>query len=237
MASTPAEQGQEQRLRRDDRARAERERLGEIAGRLVKDAPRERVAAQQSDERGHDAEAQRLEEEHLHDRAALGADQAQIGDRLAALGNGQQQRVEREQEPEQRADRCEERARLVARAQRLAQQSDVLVGRGDLQTPARERLQLSAHGGVCPGAACTRMRVTRPSRPASRCRSASGITATSAWESAPNASRPSTAETFSAVLARAAAATPSGPRAARARAGGGDVDRLRGRSGETDPAR
>ena len=45
------------------------------------------------------------------------------------------------------------------------------------------------------------MREIRPGRPASRCRRTKGMTATSARESAPNASEPSTADTFSEIAA------------------------------------
>ncbi len=149
----PSEERERQRLRLHDGARAERERLRKIARGLVKDAPREHIPTEQPKERGGKAEAERLEEHHLHDRRSLGSDQAQVGDRAAPLGHGQQQRVEREQQAQQRGDRGEERARLVAGRQRLAQRRDVLVGRGDGQRPSGEPLQLGARGGLLAGPA------------------------------------------------------------------------------------
>ncbi len=81
----------------------------------MKRPDRQRIAGEQPHERGGQAEAERLEDHHLHDLRAPRAEQAQVGDRVAALGDRQEHRVEREQEAQQRADRGEEVARLVAR--------------------------------------------------------------------------------------------------------------------------
>ena len=108
------------------------------------------------------------------DRRAPRAGDAQVGDRPAAIGDGQQHRVEREQEAEQRADRREQAAGQVARAERLAQQRDVLVGRRRLPIrPPAERAASSARTAASARACvCTKMRVTLPGRPASCCRCA-----------------------------------------------------------------
>jgi hypothetical protein len=147
----PTDEREQQRPPRDDRARAERERLREIVRGLVKNAQRQRIAAQQPRQRGDDAQAEGLEDQHLHDRRAPRPDQAQVRDRPASLGNRQQQRVEREQQAQQRADRGEERARLVAGVQRPVQRRDILIGRRDLQAPPRQRLQPRARRGLRTG--------------------------------------------------------------------------------------
>jgi hypothetical protein len=117
----------------------------------MKDALRQRVAAQQTNERGKHPQAQSLEEEDLHNRGAPGADQAQIGDRPASLGRRQKQRIECEQQPQQRADRSEEPACLIAGIKRLAQFGDVLVCRRDREPRLGERLQFAARGCLLTG--------------------------------------------------------------------------------------
>ena len=129
----------------DHGARAERERLREVRRRLTERPDRERISGEQPEQRRDQAEAQRLEQDHPHDLRVARAEQAQVGDRVAALGDRQENRVEREQEAQQRADRGEELARLLARAQRLVQQLDVFVGRGDRQPRPGERPELRAH--------------------------------------------------------------------------------------------
>ena len=70
------------------------------------------------------------------------AAESQVGDLPAALGYGQQKRVEREQEAEQCADRSEEQACLFAWAQSLVQELHVLVGRRYGQPPSGEAREL-----------------------------------------------------------------------------------------------
>ena len=180
MASTPPTKASSSGREADDGARAERERLGEIPRGLVEDA-RARAGSRRAARRARPATPRQSAWKTTICTIARApcAVQAQIGDRLAALGDGQQQRVEREQEAEQRADRREQAARLVARAQRLAQQRDVLVGRRDRERPAGERAAARERTAASwPGCASTRMRVIAPVQAASCCRRASGITAT-----------------------------------------------------------
>ena len=118
----------------------------------MEDTDGEDVAGAQPHERRGHPQAHGLEQDHLDDPQARGAAQAQVGDRLAAVGHGQEHRVERQQQAEQRADRREQAARETARPERLSQQRDVLIGRRDGWHPARlrprpirERSQLRAH--------------------------------------------------------------------------------------------
>jgi hypothetical protein len=104
----------------------------------------QRVAAEQADERRGDPQQQALRYDHLNDCPPARAVHAQVRDRLASIGHGQQQRVEREQEPQERADRREQVARLVARSQRLVQQAEIAIGRRHIQTAARQPPQSPA---------------------------------------------------------------------------------------------
>jgi hypothetical protein len=98
-----------------------------------------------------DAERHRVEEQHADDRHRRVAVAAQIGDEAPTLGDGEQHRVEREQEPYEGADDREKRRRLVARGRSLGKLSFVIARGLDVQTPAgqtHERLvNLTFHAG------------------------------------------------------------------------------------------
>ena len=78
---------------------------------------------------GDQAQHEPVDQQHRDHRARGVAVAAQVGDQPPSLRDGEQRRVEREQEPDQRADRGEQRARLVARRRGLGEQLFVVVGR------------------------------------------------------------------------------------------------------------
>ncbi len=124
----PPEKCEQQWAEADHGVRAEREGLGQVGRGLLEDAHREHIAGEQAEDRCDHPQAQRLEEDHLHDAGPTGAGHAQIGDGLAAVGDSQQHRVEREQQPEQCPDGGEQPAGETAGPQGLAQKRDVLIG-------------------------------------------------------------------------------------------------------------
>ena len=131
------------------RARTSAQGSPGIRGRRL---ARARSPPSEADDRGRSAEAETLEEHHLHDRRALRAVDAQVGDRLAALRHGEEHRVEREQQPEQRRDHGEERARLVRRGE--APGAAARRPRRPLATsrrPPASACSSLAHGASCPG--------------------------------------------------------------------------------------
>ncbi len=91
---------------------------------------------------------------------------AQIGDQPAALGHGEQHRVEREQEAHERADHRKQRGRLVGGRGGLREQ---LFRRGSRTrrsgAPPRVARAPRAPGLRCPGAGSTRMRLRWPVSP------------------------------------------------------------------------
>ena len=96
------------------------------------------------------AEHERVEQQHRDHRPRRVPVAAQIDDQPPALRDGEQHRVEREQESHERADRREQRGRLVARRGRLGEQPFFVVDRLDVQTPAGQPLERSSH--LCLGA-------------------------------------------------------------------------------------
>ncbi len=82
--------------------------------------------------------------DHRRRRVAVAA---QVGDQAPALGNGQQHRVEREQEAHQRADHREQRRRLVARRRCLREQPFVVARGLDVQAPGRQAHERRPHPG------------------------------------------------------------------------------------------
>ena len=142
----PARDRDRDALPADDALRADRERQRQER-RVGVQAGGSRAPRRAPDPSTHaiESERERVEQQHRDHGPRRVPVAAQIGDQPPALRDGQQHRVEREQEPDERADHREQRGRLVARRGRLGEQRRVVVDRLDVQAPRGERLQSGSH--------------------------------------------------------------------------------------------
>ena len=85
-------------------------------------------------------------DQHRDHRRRRVAVAAQVGDQAPALGDGEQHRVEREQEPHERADHREKRRRLVARGRGLRKQPFVIADVLTFRRPAASARRPRARG-------------------------------------------------------------------------------------------
>ncbi len=121
----------------DDARRADGEGGGEEAGVGVKQLDRELVAEHEADRAADRAEHGGVEQQHGDHGARRVAVAAQVGDQPAALGDGQEHRVEREEEADERADHGEQHGRLVGGGGGLGEQLLVVARRGDVRAAPR----------------------------------------------------------------------------------------------------
>ncbi len=112
---------------------------------MVEQRAREQVAEREAGKRRKRAEQQRLEREDHEHLSRVEPLRAQLGDEAPALGDRQQHRVQGQQQADHRADRGEERRRLVVGLCGEVEQPQFLIGRCDREPAGRERLQLAGH--------------------------------------------------------------------------------------------
>ncbi len=112
------------------RGRADRERERQVAGFGVEDLDRQELADQQPERAREHSDHERVEHQQPgRSSGALVSLAAHRLDQAAALGHGQQHRVEREEEADDGADADEQALGLFGRAERDREQRRVKVGR------------------------------------------------------------------------------------------------------------
>ncbi len=110
------------------RCGADREGEGEITGIRAEQRDGENLAKHEAEHGGEHSEHERVEQQHLDDHPARVAVEPQIVDQAPALRNGEQQRIECEQEADERAQRREQAGRLINRSGGALEQSRRDVG-------------------------------------------------------------------------------------------------------------
>ena len=152
-----------------DLLRADREGGGQVGGNMVEERAREHVSQRQPRQRGEHARHRGLEAEQQQHLTPVVALDAQIGDEAPALRDGEQHCVQRQQEAHHHADRGEQLGGLAVGTRRLAQQSQLVVGGGDVEPIRGESAQVPLRATrSAPAAGSTSSWVTRPGRPARR---------------------------------------------------------------------
>ena len=101
----------------------------EIARRAVKDDDRQDVSQDQPEATGQHPDHGRVEQQDLHGHQPRRAVRANVFDQLAPRGHGDQHRVEREHEADERADPGEQVLALALRRHRDREQARVEFGR------------------------------------------------------------------------------------------------------------
>ena len=132
----------------NDLVSADRKGHREVDGHLVKQRAREHLAERDPHERGAHPEQQRLKAQDQQHLAGVEALHAQVGDEAPALGDREQHRVDGEQEADHRADRGEQRGRLVRRLRGGGEQAQFVVRRLDVQASAGKAPKLAGHQPV-----------------------------------------------------------------------------------------
>lgn len=138
-----AREGQDDGARLDHRVFGHREGDRQITGDFVEDGPSQNRACDDACQRSGDAQQERLEGKHEQDLAWREALRAQHGDEPATLGHGEQHCVQREQKPDDRADRGEQCRRVAARCGGLVQQLEFVICRTHVDAPRPERAELT----------------------------------------------------------------------------------------------
>ena len=141
----PRARGDRDALPGHDPLRTDRERKRQITGIRSKHDDRQQIAKRQPKQRGQPAEHDRIEQQRLDDVQARRAVGAQPGDQPLAQRERQQHRVERKQEPDERADPREQALTLVGRRRRDPEESHIEVGRLDVQAARGQPLKTGSH--------------------------------------------------------------------------------------------
>ena len=96
---------------------ADREGSRQVAGYIAKEVARQQLADPEPERRSAtDAKHERVEQQYLDHHRGVVTGEAQVDDQAPPLRNRQQHRAEREQEPDHRAERGEQRGRLAVSA-------------------------------------------------------------------------------------------------------------------------